>query len=433
MRVDAVALVSRLANQRWRSLLLPLLDPELSVRNAALKEFEAAIEASRRGATNLNVAKDDLPRLIEIGMTVKFPPTWRTWKSAAGDILFWFVTIKHPLIARTIETHYAVADESARLGAITILAAQRNEEALRLLGALIEQYGFPTEMYSRFFWELNDSFEFADLLLPQLVLRAGSRYMPAVMDFLNIAHERGKVTPAKLAPALRMVEQEASELLMQVLPLQRRDAGTQWRYAEKYVSLSHALGAFLDLLSMVPGASLDVLQKATGLNDPRLLSIVAVALLRHGVEPSCEMIRAVAESSVVRPYFYRALTALGRADLFPSEYAKFEAFAASHMAGWLAYPSELGFEPEVLELEARVRGRTPDGERQWCLWRFNDAKGKALAGVSGPYEIEPPIGPLDGSDVFSNFAEWTSATPQQHLESVLATLQDWKLARERDE
>jgi hypothetical protein len=432
MSVDAVALVSRLANERWRSLLLPTLDPDLAVRNSALEAVEAAIEASRRGSTDLNISADDVPRLVEIGMTVQFPPTWRDWTSAAHNVLFWFVTIRHPWLARTIQAHYAVANDSARLDAITILAAQRDEEALRVLGALIETHGLPTKMYSRFFWELNASYEFADLLMPQLVLRA-DRYIPAVMDFINVAHERGKLTPEKLVPALDLVERQASELLVRTLPFQKRDAGTQWRFDEKYEQLSHPLGAVLDLLGMIPGASIDTLRKAIELADPRLLSIVAASLLKRGLEPPYEIVNAAAASKVVRAQLHRALAGLGRLDLFPSEYATFEAFAASHMADWLAHPSELGFEPEVLELEARLRGRTREGERQWCLWRFNDSQGKAFASVSGPYEVEPPIGPLEGSDVFSNFAEWSSATPEQHLESVLETLQEWKIARDLDD
>jgi hypothetical protein len=152
-------------------------------------------------------------------------------------------------------------------------------------------------------------------------------------------------------------------------------------------------------------------------------------LLKRGVEPPHEIVRAAAASHVVRAYLHRALEGLGRLDLFPAEHASFEAFAAAHMASWLAYPSELGEEPELLRLEATLRGATTDGERQWCLWRFAGSDGQELAGVSGPYELEPRAGPLEGSDTFSNFAEWGSATPEQHLESVLATLQDWRLAR----
>jgi len=37
---------------------------------------------------------------------------------------------------------------------------------------------------------------------------------------------------------------------------------------------------------------------------------------------------------------------------------------------------------------------------------------------------------LSDGDAFSNFAEWDAATPEQHLESVLETLRDWRLARE---
>jgi hypothetical protein len=424
--VDAAALISRLANERWRALLLPLLDPDQTVRNAALKDLEDALRKPQHGGADLRLVADDVPRLVEIGMTVTFPPTWRTWSSPAHDVLFWFVTIKHAWLAQTIAAHYAAADDGARLDAITILAAQRNEEALRTLGTLIERYGMPGRMYSRFFWELNDSFEYADCLMPQLILQAG-RYIPHVMDFVNIAHERGKLSPEKLVPALDLVEQKAAELLAAVRRRQRRDGGTRWRFEEKYIPLSHSLGAFLDLLSLIPGASVATLQKAAALADPRLLSIVAIGLLRRGVEPAREIVRIAAASHVVRADLYRALNGLGRLDIFPAENASFEAFAASHMARWLAYPSELGYEPEVLQLAAILRGTTGEGERRWCLWKFEDADGAAFAAVSGPYALEPLVGPLEGGDVFSNFAEWDSASPEQHLQAVLATLRDWRL------
>jgi len=429
--VDAAALVLGLTNDGWRALLLPLLDPEKSVRDAALSKLEEALKESRGGRTDLWLDPDDMQRLVEIGMTVQFPSTSRTWKSPAHDILFWFVTIKHASLAKTIAVHYAVADDAARLDAITILAAQRNEDALRTLGSLIELHGLPTRMYSRFFWELNDSFQFADCLMPQLVLRAG-RYMPNVMDFINVAYQRGTLSPEKLVPAVSLVEEKASELLKTVRRRQRKNDGTLWRFAEEYIPPSHSLGAFLDLLSLIPGSSIDTLQKAKTLSDPRLRAIVAAGLLKRGVDPPAEIVRTAAASHVVRADLYRALAGLGRLDLFPVEHLSFEAFAASHFASWLAYPSELGYEPEVLQLEATLRGATGEGQRQWCLWKFKDADGVAFAGVSGPYEMEPRLGPLEGSDAFSNFAEWDSATPEQHLESVLATLQDWRLHRAED-
>lgn len=428
---EVLRLISQLSNDRWRSLLVPLLDADENVRVTAYEELYAALKSLRTQANPLWPNGPDALRLVEIGMTVRFPHKHH-WRNPANQLLFWFVTIKWPPLVGKVAEHFAAADDSARLDGMTILAAQHTEEAMRALGALIEQHGIPSKMYQRLSWELNKSFEYADYLLPQLVLRAGG-YLPAVMDFLNVAHERGTLTHAKLAPALEFVEKEASQLLPKVRRRQRKGDGKRWRFTDKYIELSHTFGAYLDMLSLIPGASTALLEKSASLKDPRLLSIVAYALLRRGVEPPREVVCTAAASHVVRPYLYRALKGFDRLDLFPDEQATFEAFAASHMAEWLRYPTELGYEPERLELAATVRGTNDDGERQWCLWKFTDDKGIEYAGVSGPYPLPAPVGPLEGGDVFSNFAEWDSATPEQHLESVLETLRDWRVHRVEDD
>jgi hypothetical protein len=172
-----------------------------------------------------------------------------------------------------------------------------------------------------------------------------------------------------------------------------------------------------------------VLEQATAFEDPYLLSVVILGFLRRGLDPPRETVRAAAASHVVRAAVYRVLDSFGRLDLYPSEQATFEAFAAAHMAQWLSHPSELGFEPERLELAATLRGMNDEGERQWCLWKFEGDDGVMYAGVSGPYALVSPVRPLEGGDVFSNFSEWESATAEQHLASVLETLRDWRMHR----
>jgi hypothetical protein len=425
---EHAALISTLSNERWRSLLLPLLDPDQRVRDRAIEELQSALRGRQTKDNSLWPNGADALRLIEIGMTVKFPPTWRIGETPAHDILFWFVTVKWPPLVGKIAEHFAGADDNARLDALTILAAQRTEEALRALGALVDQHGLPKKMYSRFWWELNASHAFTDHLMPQLVLQAG-RYMPAVMDFVNVAHERGTLEPATLVAALPLIEREVAERLPKVLAQQRSEGSKQWRFEAEYLELSHEFGARLDLLSLIPGGSTEVLEQATAFSDPYLLSVAITGLLRRGIEPPREAVRTAAASHLVRPAVYRGLEGFGRLDLYPSEASTFEAFAASHMAQWLRHPSELGYEPERLELAATLRGTIDEGERQWCLWRFEGDERAIYAGVSGPYELAPRIGPLEGSDVFSNFAQWDSATPEQHLESVLETLRDWRLHR----
>ena len=83
-----------------------------------------------------------------------------------------------------------------------------------------------------------------------------------------IAHERGSLTLATLIPALPLIEREVAERFPKVLARQRREGGTRWRFEEEYVELSHEFGAYLDLLSLIPGGSTQVLQQATAFSDP---------------------------------------------------------------------------------------------------------------------------------------------------------------------
>jgi hypothetical protein len=106
---------------------------------------------------------------------------------------------------------------------------------------------------------------------------------------------------------------------------------------------------------------------------------------------------------------------MDREDLFPKKFATWEAFAASDMARWLIYPTELGREPDQIEL-----GHTEwlDKKRKLAMyvWKFRSAKEPWLAGVSGPYKLSGTPCPAHGPLTFSCFDEWDSATPQKHLE-----------------
>jgi hypothetical protein len=303
---------------------------------------------------------------------------------------------------------------------------QRTPEALTVLTQLIGQHGFPEHMHPRFFWELNRCVDFADLLLPQLLLHAGDQ-VGGIVDFINAVDAGGKLKPCHLLVAREMVEEKAAAAYERVKQLQE-NVGVRWRYEEAYLEVSVPFGAYLDLLSLMPESSLAILQSALHLSDPRLLLIAAVGLLKRGIEPPAAILEKVAGAHSARLELHRILKNLGRSDLFPKASLTFESFAASHMVEWLSHPSELGCEPALLELKATVRATTENGERQWCLWRFSEDGSKAYAGVSGPYELDPRLESMTDADTFSNFTPWDDATPEQHLASVLETLSNWRIA-----
>jgi hypothetical protein len=183
-----------------------------------------------------------------------------------------------------------------------------------------------------------------------------------------------------------------------------------------------------DLLGLIPVVPMQPLNRAAQLKDPGLVLFAIVSLLKKEMEPARETIELCAKSHETRAELYRQLKLLNKPELFPREFLAFESFAAASMTEWLRYPAELGYEPRSLELVAEVEG-SKEGERVViCLWKFTNEEGDAFASASGPYPASRPIEPLWGEDTFSNFTEWEKLTPEQHLEGILGTLGDWKIA-----
>jgi hypothetical protein len=419
--------INQLLSEKWRELLSRQLSANPKEQLAANRELQAAItESHARKNKELWINHKDIPRLIQIGMTLQFPLARGAWTSAENQILNWFWEVQHPLIAPAIAEFYRNAPLRAKMGALVILAVQRTPEALNILTDLIVREGFPEDMHPRFFWELNNCSEFTDLLLPQLLLHAGHQ-IGGIVDFVNVVIERGKLDPARLREAREMAEQKAAAAFEQIKQLQRTE-GSQWRYEEDYLQVATPFGAYLDLLGLIPESSIETLRAATTLSDPRLLLIAVVAMVKRGVEPPSGILEMVAASHGTRLDLHRILKNVGRLDLFPKAFLSFESFAASHMVSWLAYPAELGYEPSLIALNATVQGVTEEGNRQWCLWKFADAAGKTFAGVSGPYELEPSLDCMTSADTFSTFTPWDDASPEQHLASVLETLSSWRIS-----
>lgn len=420
-------LIDALGSEKWKELLGRQLSTDPNEQRAANRELETAINESHAGSSkDLWINHRDIPQMIQIAMTMEFPLPKGAFTSADGQILDWFWKVQHPLIAPAIADFYANAPLRAKMSALVILAAQRTPEALTTLTDLIKRDGFPEHMHPRFFWELNNCIDFADLLLPQLLLHAGGQ-IGGVVDFINAVDARGKLTPSHLRAAGEMVEKKAAAGYERVKPMQEIGS-SRWRYESAYLDVATLFGAYLDLLGLMPESSIETLNAATHLSDPRLLLITAIALVKRGIEPPAAILDTAAGSHAVRLELHRILGVMGRLDLFPKAFLAFESFAAAHMVSWLTYPSELGCEPSILELQATVRGSTEEGERQWCLWRFADDAGKAYAGVSGPYELDPSLESMTHADTFSNFTPWDEATPEQHLTSVLETLSNWRIS-----
>jgi hypothetical protein len=348
-------LIDALISDKWRDLLGRQLSTDPKEQRAANRELQAAIKESHDGRSkDLWVNHKDVPQLLQIALTMKFPFPKGAFTSAEGLILDWFWRVQHPLIAPAIADFYADAPARSKMDALVILPGQRTLEALTTLTDLVGRYGFPEHMHPRFFWELNQCVEFADLLLPRLLMHAGGQ-IGGIVDFVNAVDAAGKLKPGHLQPAREIVERNA-ELAYERVKKMQQIQGSSWRFEEAYLEVSVPYGAHLDVLGLIPESSIDPLQAATHLSDPRLVLIATVALVKRRAEPPAAVFEVIARSHALRLDLHRILKNLGRLDLFPQAFLAFESFAASHMVSWLTHPSELGCEPALIELKATVRG-----------------------------------------------------------------------------
>jgi hypothetical protein len=426
--MDTRSLVNELHNPRWREILLAQVHANTDAYHRHVAMYKPLGEAERVGQLKSELAPDahDCELLVRIGLIGEFPSR-EPWPDAGEEVLTWFWTLRHPSFARVIEQHFDTASDGSRASALVLLASQETPEATDLMVGLIKQHGLPRRIPPRFFWEINKRHTaVANRLFPELLFRAGQE-LAGVMNYLNASLEAGHLSAEMLRPAAEWIESEAVHLLDRIEPLQRAE-GTKWRTDEEYFGLRSELGVLLDLLGIVPGTSSDPLDRAAHLNDPLLVFFAVVSMLKRGIEPSATALLACAKSHETRAALHKQLKFLSKLDLFPREFLSFEAFAAAAMTEWLLYPAELGYEPSSLELVAEGEG-IKDGESVvMCLWKFTTEEGEVFAAASGPYPASRPSEPLWGQDTFSNFTAWEKITPEEHLEGILETLDNWKVA-----
>lgn len=164
-------------------------------------------------------------------------------------------------------------------------------------------------------------------------------------------------------------------------------------------------------------STLTVMHTLGGRIDP------VVAALREGRTPSPDQIQELAASAETRSLLRTALLEMNRADLFPPQYATPEALAESDLVVWLLHRSELGAEPEAVELVATIE--RPDepaiGHGRYFVFRFRmspphpKAESGWLAGVAGPYYRGDEAFDSKARGVFSDFEPFDARSPEDHL------------------
>lgn len=414
-------LIDRLDNAAWKDLLHRILAAKDDAK-MLINELADILRRQPVPEPFGKISARDAAHLVEIGMLTQFPPhPFSAWH-VNNSLLFWFVTIRHPVLAKVVALRYEDCPEALRPYALTIVAAQPDEGAVLTLRDIVVEFGLPSSMMPRFFWELSRNIEHFAQTLPLLVTKAG-KHIPEVVNLVNEALEKKLLTSEDFAVAADDIRAQTRELLEIVIPAQQ-EHGVQWRYQDEYRSAASRLGPWIDLFGHLP-CDEEVLRQMRQLEDPYLLGCLVSTLLRWHCEPDADLIRAVARDPIQRTGLFRVLRR--RPDLYPPEFRNFVSFAESDMARWIL--NDCGTEAEALDLVSIFRSEGDDGTASYaCLWRFR-MDGEEFAGVSGPYPSRDSDEPLLGEGTFSRFEPWASKSPEEHLLAISDTLKAWQACR----
>jgi hypothetical protein len=422
-------LIEALEHPKWRELLSAQLASEPAELRLKLYSFSKQIhDALKPGVMQSGLVPnlEDCERLVELGLTGQFPALDNR-ESARATIIGFLRALVHPSFATMIEKHYTNAPDWERGYALGILCKQPDDASFEAMAKLLDKYGVPAgpfpdkQLADRHLGKIRR-------LMPNLLLTTKyADQLAAVMNLINRALQHGHLTTDDLAPVAEAAQTEAARLMSELQAF-LESHGREARYEEAYDELKSAVCVYLDLLGMSPHTSIKVLERAQSFEDARVALFAIVSLLKRKSEPTQLAIERCAASHAARDDLYIQLKQLDRLDLFPSQYLTLESFAACAMVQWLMFPSELGREPDALELVAKLAGKSDDdgADAVMYLWRCS-SEGRVFACANGPYRLGAEMGELSGGHSFSNFKAWDEATPEQHVAEIAETLADWRV------
>lgn len=422
--------LAEFTGEPWVSLLQPFVSTDREEGSSSDRQ-----QVSKEGLQALLDREPGFELEIEDGVTlirmIASAELHRDHVDLGHELATFLRRFQDQAFVEAIEAEFEGCPERKRTLMIEVLAYQEPGAAAIVLHRLIDRFGCP-RLYPRVFSKLNKHTEHVREYIVTFLQQPGEHIADAT-NLVRLAVERGHLDPAELNVCSGHLERACAQALTRAMELQPIVAG-HWQRNQEYFYLRTQLGAWIDLIGIVPACRLGVLDPAMDLEDPLLSLFLVAALLERGLSPPTQLIERCASSYETLPRLYGELSGRDQLDLLPEEFVSFERFAAAEMVAWLMYPSELGEEPERIELGATLASTTDDGEpQQWCVWRVYVSEEESIGSVSGPYgraALESPTpATVCAEHVFSNFTAWDEVPPEQHLEDVLETLDGWQVNR----
>ncbi len=217
----------------------------------------------------------------------------------------------------------------------------------------------------------------------------------------------------------------------------QRATGRGWKDEEPYSSTRDLVGLLLDLSGQLESAPLlAIAREASDLSDAYLRRFRAISLLRRAEQVTDEELEWIAQSPRDRYWLFDQLHAINAPNRLPEACRDQVLLAEGHMVDWLCFGTELGREPDEIELLHRETRRRSSGPRllawlgakttvDYFFFRYRvteehwSKEDGWMVGMAGGYARDmQPTTRHDGG-TFSHFTKLEEKTLQQHVASFL--------------
>jgi hypothetical protein len=320
----------------------------------------------------------------------------------------------------------------------TVDSARAYAELVRAYAADIEGGGpiaFGARDYGPHYGTPPATAEMAAALFPA-VLEAtrepGLRHSLYLMllEFL----EEGKVRPEMLVPHEAEFVRHLAEEQSAVREHQRENVPGRlnWKYEPPYSDHRDLAALLLDIAGWwTTDAALGALDAFADVHDPWLRTFRAVSLLRAGRRIPAAELDWIARSARERFVLHRKLTEMGKGDDVPEVCRDQAKLAEGHMVDWLCFGTELGREPDEIELVHVETRRTGGGllrrgkPTDYFFFRFRVteehwSKDRGwTVGMAGGYHRTEGGTTLHDGRTFSMFNGWEEKTLPEHVADYL--------------
>ncbi|MFG0243016.1 MAG: hypothetical protein ACF8R9_09540 [Phycisphaerales bacterium JB054] len=408
---------------------------------------QAARERLRRMTEGGELGAGHATALVRAAVGVE--PGEQEWLDPAASVLFAARDVARrdpsPETVAAVREVFAVLRPGARAASLQVLTHIPTVESARAYSELVCTYagefdsdgpiGFVARDYGPHFGPPAASAEIAACIFPAVLDATGEAGLRFQMYAMLLEFfEAGLLGREVVASHEGLFVRQLEEALGEVREHQRENVPGRlnWKYEGPYAEVRDLAALMLDLAGWWrTDAVLEAAEAFADVHDPRLRMFRALSLLRAGRAVDPAELEWVAQSPRERYVLHKMLLGMGRVEDLPAACCDRAKLAEGNMVDWLCFGTELGREPDEIELVAAVavrqgrrflrRGQLTD----YYFFRFRvteehwSKERGWMVGMSGGFERAAGVEARPDGATFSHFCGLDEKTMDEHVADYL--------------